>query len=388
MRFPVRFPFRRRDPAGDAWASADRARPRIGVVTAYTTRKGICTLARAIESVLTPSASVFPARRIRHLDRVFERDRADRVEEELRHPLVAPPGTPFLEWLAAHEIVVFIEVLHPRLFRVCRDRGIRTVFVGLLDCLPEDPAERRAGARDLDRVVIHSEQGARRLREDGFPEVRAVPAGLHWPCLAAPPPAERIRFYFNVGVGGPHDRRNVPLVLDTFRRLLPGHPEVRLTVKMLPEARERYSDLGPIPPSVRWIEERRSPEEMVALQRDADVSLFPTRYEGLGYPLLESLHAGVPVVTTDGPPMNELIRDGENGLLVRARPGATQGLQTMWDLDPEHFRAQVGRLIGDEGRALIARLKEGAMRSNRERQAAFRAGWERVIAELAGADAG
>ncbi len=369
------------EPAG-AWAAPDRGRPRVGIVTAYTTRKGLCTLARSIESVLEPKASVFPARKIRRLDEAFEREKADEIEEELRHPLVAPAGTPFPDWLARHEIVVFIERLHPRIFRTCRESGIRTVLVALLDYLPEEEPVRREGMRDLDRVVVHSEEGARRLREDGVPRVTAVPPGLDWPCLPARPLSDRTLFYFNIGVGGPHNRRNAPMVLETFNGLLAGHPEAHLVVKMLPQARKQYPDFGQLHPSIEVIEGRRSRAEMLALQQAADVSLFPSRFEGLGYPLLESLHSGVPVVATDGPPMNEIIREGENGLLIRARPAATHGLQTVWDLDPGHFRSQVERLLGEEGRPLLSRLKEGAARGNRERQEAFRAGWERVISEL------
>lgn len=369
-------------------AAPDRPSPRIGIVTAYTTRKGLCTLTQSIESVLIPKASVFPAKKLRHLDEAFENERADEVEPELRHPLVAPPKTPFPDWLLQQEIVLFIERLHPGIFRLCRQRGIRTALVALLDYLPEDAAARREGMRDLDLVVIHSEHGAQRLREDGLPPVRALPPGLHWPCQPARPVSDLIHFYFNIGVGGTQNRRNVPMVLATFNDLLARHPACRLLVKMLPQARKQYPDLGPLHASIKAVEGRLPQAGMMELQRAADVSLFPSRFEGLGYPLLESLHAGVPVVATDGPPMNEVIREGVNGLLVRATSASTHGLQTVWDLDASHFRSQVERLMVDGGRELLTRLKEGAVRGNAERQEGFRAGWERVIAELSAAPPG
>ena len=48
----------------------------------------------------------------------------------------------------------------------------------------------------------------------------------------------------------------------------------------------------------------------------ADVTLSPARWEGLGLPLYEAVAFGQPAITNDVAPMNEITRDGENGLLV------------------------------------------------------------------------
>jgi 1,2-diacylglycerol 3-alpha-glucosyltransferase len=51
----------------------------------------------------------------------------------------------------------------------------------------------------------------------------------------------------------------------------------------------------------------------------ADVCVAPSRWEGLGLHLYEAMALGLPVITNDNPPMNEVIRDGDNGLLVKSR---------------------------------------------------------------------
>jgi 1,2-diacylglycerol 3-alpha-glucosyltransferase len=51
----------------------------------------------------------------------------------------------------------------------------------------------------------------------------------------------------------------------------------------------------------------------------ADVCVAPSRWEGLGLHLYEAMALGLPVITNDNPPMNEVIRERDNGLLVRAR---------------------------------------------------------------------
>ncbi len=57
-------------------------------------------------------------------------------------------------------------------------------------------------------------------------------------------------------------------------------------------------------------------EKMPLLYASADVFVFPSVKEGWGLVLLEAMSAGVPVVSSNIPPMTEFLRDGENAMLV------------------------------------------------------------------------
>lgn len=57
-------------------------------------------------------------------------------------------------------------------------------------------------------------------------------------------------------------------------------------------------------------------EKMPLLYASADVFVFPSVKEGWGLVLLEAMSAGVPVVSSNIPPMTEFLRDGENAVLV------------------------------------------------------------------------
>ena len=63
-------------------------------------------------------------------------------------------------------------------------------------------------------------------------------------------------------------------------------------------------------------------EDYLRMLAAADVCLAPSRWEGLGLHLFEATALGVPIVTNDNPPMNEVVLDGVNGLLV---PGVRAG---------------------------------------------------------------
>ena len=87
-------------------------------------------------------------------------------------------------------------------------------------------------------------------------------------------------------------RKGVDLVLDAAA-LLPSIPFLVYTQLPL---------LRTCPPNVELRTERMSRAE---LYREGDVCLQPSHWEGLGLQLLECQAAGLPLVTTDAPPMNE-----------------------------------------------------------------------------------
>jgi glycosyltransferase involved in cell wall biosynthesis len=90
-------------------------------------------------------------------------------------------------------------------------------------------------------------------------------------------------------------------------------------------------------------------EEKLALLRTSDALPFPSRYEGFGLPLLEGMAAGTPVISTDIPVVNEIVRHGENGLLVPYDDVAALTSAMLAVLDDQALRA---RLVNGGRRAI------------------------------------
>jgi glycosyltransferase involved in cell wall biosynthesis len=86
-------------------------------------------------------------------------------------------------------------------------------------------------------------------------------------------------------------------------------------------------------------------EDAASLLPALDLLAHPSLFEGLPNAVLEAMAAGLPVVATAIPGNDELIRDGETGLLVP--PG-----------DPPALARALGRLLGDP--ALRAALGDRA----------------------------
>lgn len=94
-----------------------------------------------------------------------------------------------------------------------------------------------------------------------------------------------------------------------------------------------------------------------------DIFLFPSRHEGLGSILLDALEAGLPVVATAVGGIPEIIRDGENGTLVRTDDAAAleQAVDAFRSSEP--LRARVSAA----NRARAAEFSAAAMTARYDR---------------------
>ena len=119
---------------------------------------------------------------------------------------------------------------------------------------------------------------------------------------------------------------------------------------------------------VRWLGWR---DDASALYRAADVCVFPSRFEPLGNTVIQAWAHGTPVAAASAKGPAELIRDGEDGLLVPVD-------------DDEALADAIRRLLDD--RAFAAALAEaGRARARADfSRAAVVARWRELFARLGG----
>jgi hypothetical protein len=99
-----------------------------------------------------------------------------------------------------------------------------------------------------------------------------------------------------------------------------------------------------VPANVRLLSGYLSDEELRALQNRCGLHLCPSRAEGWGHHIVEGLSVGAVVVTTDAPPMNELVRP-DCGLLVPVSSQEPRHLGTSFHVDGEALRRTVEAVI-------------------------------------------
>ena len=111
------------------------------------------------------------------------------------------------------------------------------------------------------------------------------------------------RFLFVNGTGGRRASREDGTMTDYHRKGVESVIRAARQLRPIPFLIFSQVELSmPIPDNV---ELRPTPASNDRLYEDADVCVQPSHWEGLGLALLECQAAGLPLVTTDAPPMNE-----------------------------------------------------------------------------------
>lgn len=122
------------------------------------------------------------------------------------------------------------------------------------------------------------------------------------------------------------------------------HPEwPMLTVLRRSELSEPDFDVSPAD-NIRFINTRLSDVEMLALQQQHPIHILTSETEGYGQTLSESMSVGAVVVTTDAPPMNELV-ERNRGVLVKAGVGTPMNFGFQYQVEIAALEAAVDEVI-------------------------------------------
>lgn len=109
--------------------------------------------------------------------------------------------------------------------------------------------------------------------------------------------------------GNIEPRKNLPMAVGAIERLREVFPNLRLVVSGAPAwDSDDLMELLSVKPWVDYLG-RRSDDEIRALLAGARCFVFPSRYEGFGFPVLEAMAAGTPVACSRRGSLQEIVAD-------------------------------------------------------------------------------
>lgn len=156
-----------------------------------------------------------------------------------------------------------------------------------------------------------------------------------------------------ISVGRLYPQKNQKMMIEAFAKIAPKFPEWSLVIygegylrKDLESLVERLKvkDKVLLPGRCETVIEEVAKSKVFCLSSD---------YEGMSNAMIEALCVGTPVISTKVSGTDELIRDGENGLLVDI--GYTEGLAKA--LEKLLSNRELREKIGKEGQKLATRFK-------------------------------
>jgi 1,2-diacylglycerol 3-alpha-glucosyltransferase len=320
------------------------------------------------------------------------------------------PGDEYLAWaeMTGVDLVLFDQNYQFDEIARLRESGVRTIGRFVWEHFSDEHVE--PAGRAFDRIYSltacererYAEMGivTPRVRWGCAPELVAMakelettspPDGNHThviPSRSAAPAGETGREAEDLpGVillfpgGFMSKRKPLAETIAAFRAA--GDPRLRLVLKAQVERQRKQvermirggSRFGRGDRRVEVITADLPTDEYLRMFAAADVCLAPSRWEGLGLHLFEATALGIPILTNDNPPMNEVVVDGVNGLLV---PGVPDGRAPRSGIpafapDVPALTAAIERIADPE---LRAELAAGARRRREELS------WENTTADL------
>ena len=161
---------------------------------------------------------------------------------------------------------------------------------------------------------------AQRLLGADYPgELTLIPNALNYPYQRLAEPEARRRLAacgigvdssYILHVGNDHPRKNRALVLAAFARICASWPGqlVLAGQPMQEELRRRAARLGIAGRVIEVV--KPCNETLEALYNAAHALVFPSRFEGFGWPMIEAQACGCPVICSDRAPLPEVAGTG------------------------------------------------------------------------------
>lgn len=168
-----------------------------------------------------------------------------------------------------------------------------------------------SGLGRADLLICDSEY-TRRVCAEKFPNIKAitVPLGLDIKKYAPAKEMQKNKKFEMLFVGSSDKRKRLGFLIDVLSKL-ESNVVKNSRFNIVGDRSEKTKSSSEALGVEVKIHPRLDEDELMNLRHRSDLLLFPSAAEGFGYPPIESMSAGCPVLCSDLPAHNELMPDGE-----------------------------------------------------------------------------
>lgn len=175
--------------------------------------------------------------------------------------------------------------------------------------------------RQLDHIVTVSRQSKQDIVQAFAckPEVvKVIPCGVDTEIFSPRPDIKREGFRLITTASSDQPLKGLSILLNAFSRLSPEFPELELVViGKLKEDGDTEKELHQLQLQNKVeFKSGISTHELITEYAKATIAIVPSLYEGFGLPAAEALACGVPLISSDGGALPEVV--GEAAFLVKA----------------------------------------------------------------------
>lgn len=227
----------------------------------------------------------------------------------------------FGTWLSGLDILFILEAYNPTLVRAAlASPKLRRIFYipnlewAVLNPYGDNTAEWISLLQAADQRIVclaRSQSISQGLTNVGIASTLipwSVPDPVRTRCRKAEGIGRRLRVLYNAGNHGFRDRRGSDVVASALQQWPDCGPKLYIHIK----SNQPHPALAVLPnkPSLQYavdIGYQPDRHSLIQLYDEADVVVYPSRFEGFGLGLLEALHRGCYVLATDGTPMTDLL---------------------------------------------------------------------------------
>lgn len=168
-----------------------------------------------------------------------------------------------------------------------------------------------SGLERADLLICDSEY-TRRVCYEKFPNIKAVtvPLGLDIKKYAPANEMQKNKKFEMLFVGSSDKRKRLGFLIDVLSKL-ESNVVKNSRFNIVGDRSEKTKSRSEALSLEVKIHPKLDDDELMNLRHRSDLLLFPSAAEGFGYPPIESMSAGCPVLCSDLPAHNELMPDGK-----------------------------------------------------------------------------